>query len=422
MYTMMSMKRKSGSVDVIKPMNAKRYRTSESEIDSDALSKASQPRMDPTYGQRGAFPGLNDSNPDDPLFYGPASDGLEYLRMVRSEAKGVPNLLVAKSSAEEQIEGDFSNATLGYYVDGAYTAAPIPTNYGSIDDEDDDSGDPQEAYYSAFCSRFRSLSSILQNPPPSNFTHDSASYTAQRLSTGGRKVWRSALNTVPSMIVLSQLSQDAVLQGIQMLESRLANGGLLRKKTLSLWSWGLLARCRDAGQMRSEEIGILRDLGKRAIKRQLVREDPEECESNEENEHDWSIPEAKAPNSLVEIKPDEAEDTSSVTLCESPHHDTDIDDALAAAKARILCSLTQDTLALESSSPAKETCSIPNEGHSISQAVDTAGSGQLQEHQGEMLRLNATLDMIITVVGEFYGQKDLLEGRLVWGEVDMGGE
>ena len=252
------------------------------------------------------------------------------------------------------------------------------------------------------------------------------------------------------MIVLSQLSQDAVLQGIQMLESRLANGGLLRKKTLSLWSWGLLARCRDAGQMGSEEIGILRDLGKRAVwllrglragmnhdtqneeiesedgdTRSSVNglgEDREECESNEENEHDCSIPEAKAPNSSVEIKPDEAEDTSSVTLCESPHHDTDIDDALAAAKARILCSLTQDTLALEPSSPAEETHSTINQRYSVSQAVDTAGSAQIQEQQGETLRLNATLDMIITIVGEFYGQRDLLEGRLVWGEVDMGGE
>lgn len=47
-----------------------------------------QPRLDPTYGQRGAFPGLDDGNrgaAEDTLFYGPASDGLEYLRMVRWE-------------------------------------------------------------------------------------------------------------------------------------------------------------------------------------------------------------------------------------------------------------------------------------------------------------------------------------------------
>lgn len=252
------------------------------------------------------------------------------------------------------------------------------------------------------------------------------------------------------MIVLSQLSQDAVLQGIQMLESRLATGGLLRKKSLSLWSWGLLARCRDAGQMGSEEIGILRDLGKRAV--WLLRglragmnhdtqdeeiesedgdtrpsvngleKDGDEYRNHEENDQECSNPEAKASTLSTRLRLDEAEATSTANPSESPRHDSDIDDALAAAKARILSSLTQDTLALEPSSPAEETRSILNEGHSISQDADTAGSAQMQEQQGEMLRLNATLDMIITIVGEFYGQRDLLEGRLVWGEVDMGGE
>ena len=39
-------------------------------------------KVDPTYGQRGAFPGL-DEDGDETLFYGPADDGLAYLRMVR---------------------------------------------------------------------------------------------------------------------------------------------------------------------------------------------------------------------------------------------------------------------------------------------------------------------------------------------------
>ena len=40
-------------------------------------------KVDPTYGQRGAFPGL-DENGEEELSYGPADDGLAYLRMVRS--------------------------------------------------------------------------------------------------------------------------------------------------------------------------------------------------------------------------------------------------------------------------------------------------------------------------------------------------
>jgi len=61
----------------------KRQRPSYPEGDEDDASSPSriQPRVDPTYGQRGAFPGLDDGT--DELFYGPANDGLEYLKMVR---------------------------------------------------------------------------------------------------------------------------------------------------------------------------------------------------------------------------------------------------------------------------------------------------------------------------------------------------
>lgn len=40
------------------------------------------PRNHPVYGQKSAFPGL-DIEVEDELFYGPAEDGMEYLRMVR---------------------------------------------------------------------------------------------------------------------------------------------------------------------------------------------------------------------------------------------------------------------------------------------------------------------------------------------------
>lgn len=50
---------------------------------SDDSPATAQSRIDPTYGQRGAFPGLDDAVGEDELFYGPANDGMEYLRMVR---------------------------------------------------------------------------------------------------------------------------------------------------------------------------------------------------------------------------------------------------------------------------------------------------------------------------------------------------
>lgn len=52
-----------------------------------------KPRTDPIYGQCSAFPGLDDGGDGGAgdateLFYGPAEDGLEYLRMVRYVTSG----------------------------------------------------------------------------------------------------------------------------------------------------------------------------------------------------------------------------------------------------------------------------------------------------------------------------------------------
>lgn len=76
----MTKKRKqSENQDGKSALNNKRSRLNS----SDELPPSSQSRIDPTYGQRGAFPGLDNTKDDDGLFYGPASDGLEYIRMVR---------------------------------------------------------------------------------------------------------------------------------------------------------------------------------------------------------------------------------------------------------------------------------------------------------------------------------------------------
>ena len=48
---------------------------------SDDEGSTEVPQVDEYSGQTGAFPGLGKD--DGELFYGPASDGIDYLRMVR---------------------------------------------------------------------------------------------------------------------------------------------------------------------------------------------------------------------------------------------------------------------------------------------------------------------------------------------------
>jgi hypothetical protein len=48
--------------------------------ESDYPDVGQRPQIDAITGQSGAFPGLTN---DDDDFYGPAADGIDYLRMVR---------------------------------------------------------------------------------------------------------------------------------------------------------------------------------------------------------------------------------------------------------------------------------------------------------------------------------------------------
>jgi hypothetical protein len=61
-------------------INSKNVTTSNKQNNRQRHSQ--QPRVDPVYGQRSAFPGLDDAGSHE-LLYGPPEDGLEYLRLVR---------------------------------------------------------------------------------------------------------------------------------------------------------------------------------------------------------------------------------------------------------------------------------------------------------------------------------------------------
>ena len=69
------------------------------------------------------------------------------------------------------------------------------------------------------------------------------------------------------MAVLVRLTQESVIWGLDVLESLLTLANLRGKrgKYVEAWIWGLLGKCREVGQMGSEEVGVVRNLGKRAV-------------------------------------------------------------------------------------------------------------------------------------------------------------
>lgn len=227
------------------------------------------------------------------------------------------------------------------------------------------------------------------------------------------------------------------MHGLEVLETVLSTANLQRHKNIGLWAWGLLARCREVGEMGSEEVGVLRDLGKKAIA--VVRgvsaglyEDHSENGENEDSDEDRGEEEpgcqanAKADadaDAHVSESPFPLNDSAVTSLDDSPHF-------VEAEKQLLLKSLTvgspdevkiSETRSL-GSQPAHAVESERDSGLDEAQKIAASeppicNSGK-QEDDEKSVKMHATLDMIITIVGELYGQKDLLPGRLLWDEME----
>ncbi|KAI4170485.1 MAG: hypothetical protein LQ346_008855 [Caloplaca aetnensis] len=64
--------------------------------------------------------------------------------------------------------------------------------------------------------------------------------------------------------------------------------------------------------------------------------------------------------------------------------------------------------------PTAISSTLPAEGSHPGPAVPHGTVGEEDEEIPLTTRISATLDMIVTIVGEEYGQKDLLDGRMMW--------
>ncbi|KAL1971060.1 hypothetical protein VTN77DRAFT_11 [Rasamsonia byssochlamydoides] len=448
-----------------------------------ALNFARQrPRSDPVYGQKSAFPGLDDPNAADELFYGPAEDGLEYLRMVRSEANSLPTLFVApKTTPEVTIskeatgcadaaadEEDLQRAeheSRGYYYDGVYVARSS-TPSEEIDEEGEEEAaaaeeDAQSSYYNLLRHRFLLLRSTLRCSPPASAIaalDDSHPISLPYSLKPARSEWRRLLLTTdPQMVQLACMDMKSVF-GVMKIMARLLSesvktGDAMRIRRIGAWAWGLLGRCRDVGQLASEEVSELRDLGKRAVKiLSKLREEerakaiggddihrhghhPYRQGEGADSEEDRAVVETGVKAEAVSEQPvdkvalevdqtttaDRSEATQVSAAAESTapaaaaaaaatNTTSEPENAdLEAAKARLQARLREASQTTEESREKLTSFSIVDEEE------------EEKEHEKSNLDLDdaaketrAMLDMIITIVGEFYGQRDLLDARDVW--------
>jgi hypothetical protein len=181
-------------------------------------------------------------------------------------------------------------------------------------------------------------------------------------------------------------------------------------RRIGAWAWGLLGRCRDVGELGSEDVGELRVFGRKALNilKKLCRN------------KNLSGQGATAVGSDLEDKESSDDEEDILTVVDSVESaEREESEDLEAAKLRLQSRFLEETTEEEderrrrnTSSPLEAAMDDEPETTSILESTSNKSLPHITVTGEEQSRI--LLDMIITVVGEFYGQKDLLQQRDIW--------
>lgn len=332
-------------------------RKSDKSKDSRKKSNA-HPGKNEATNQKPALGSLSyqwEGDDDDSEYVSEEDEAMAYLRAVRSERQGMPTVLrAADGNSDEDIYklGD----SRGYIVEDCYIARPVlrpePPKKETVT--------AKEAYTEMLKRRFEAMRLRFRDPQLSTKPEtqvDSNKPLPQ--PNGGTEEYTNCVelvqNSSPSPTQLQALDQEDTLAMLELIQTNYFKRGETLAKNTSTWLWALLARLDDVGTMNNDEVFVLRDLGKRAL--------------------------------VIQIS---------------------FNDAAMAAQL-------EDLSRAEAASEENDKGTSPQregQGEANTSKTDTAGSTVTQQLDPE--NTLATLDMIVTIVGEFFGQRDLLDSRRSW--------
>lgn len=287
---------------------------------------------------------------------GSADEALEYLRSVRSERQTMPAVLSMAPS--EHNGGRYGADYFDLTSDNAFVAErdmPVEQTKGSPD--------PREAFTEALKKRFLRQRHQLHLPPSSEALaalDDKHPISIPRNNRKAEAEWLDILRYIaPAPAQVRSLEQDTVFRLLGLLQDR----ALHRQKDIhsitSAWIWALLARLDEVNLMNNDQVHDVRAFGKKAV---LVL---------------VSFRSEEAAMQLEELAGGEG-GRPRATLSE---HARDPDDTTAADG---------------------DTATHP-----------FSASGRVEREN-----TLATLDAILVIVGDVFGQRDLLEFRQTWESVE----
>jgi hypothetical protein len=340
----------------------------------------------------------------------------------------------------------------GYYEDGAYTALPSPFP--------EPPPSALSTYHASILARFETLHTHLLRRPPqavlSSLDQNHEHHMATTADSYRRWRWRVS-NTDPHPAQVAGMGKETVVRLLRLLaRDKSAFGGNSKckvTKRLGAWAWALLAKLPDRGELNSEEVGVVRELAKRAVwwgvegrmgelEQQALREQAEEendedvvldveidVNDDAEPSEDMAVSgAAKSTQPIIgPVLPQLNSTSEAGATLDASNTDGKADppsDELAAARARLLANLEEGSDAAVAKTQEKAIHVVDDAARGIEVAVDDdvddgeRDEGEYEEEDEEDDEVDdidataqATLQMIITIAGEVYGQRDLLEFR-----------
>ena len=326
-----------------------------------------------------------------------------HMHCYRSERRNVPYILVAEGESQtwaaDKVDDYYEDED--YHPDRAWISAPEENDY----DAAERSADAQDLYYLAMLDRFAQLQARLHSPAPLSAVElltSSRPISFPPDAAKAREKWRHVTKTSdPSTTQLACMDPESVMELVKLLTECMS--GIIKSrvqgkvKRLGVWIWATLARCRNRGELSSEEVAELRELGKRAV--QLLefvrRSQSVEMGDQTANDEDAAIHSndgKQVGRKLGSLSMAAADSKKSVHL-DSSEEDLSM---LEHAKAQIASMLDPD------GDGAAQIGENPDSAEGVVREIDV-------EKQIRMI-----LDTTLTIVGEVYGQRDLLEHRDIW--------
>ncbi|KAJ2906550.1 V-SNARE [Zalerion maritima] len=332
--------------------------------------------------------------------------------------------------------------------DGIVIAPPLPSDHPSVQAKTQSM--LRSSYFTSLVDRFSTLRAQLTQDPPAEAVADLNSKThktyVETFATkkGEFGAWNHRLHsTDPLPTQVASMGRTDVVRLLRVM----INGSFFRRdrevhERTSRWTWALLARLPERGELDYQEVGYVRELGKKAV---LMMRSLAEMEAlkevgvgggSEEGDRSNGAPpgievygvggeeggvadEKLSNENELQLEAEEApseggkgevpEDGEVFDEDEGDTSQFNGDDSLESAKARLIAQLAQPMGEATESDVSMDIDSDADSGGSANKSTHT--EPQLDVETRASANTRATLNMILTVAGEFYGQRDLLEFR-----------